>query len=176
MGRAGADDAVTTIETIQERHIEGYHAAVDAVARERKYLGRTEAPSLQEARAFTTENIAKGNAHYVALVDGKVVGWCDIVPSKNPVFSHCGTLGMGITSRYRGMGIGLRLLTAALSKAKENGLEKVELEVFESNARAIALYRKVGFRVEGRKERSAKLDGVYLADVLMALFLDTYEA
>lgn len=161
---------------IEERHIVDYHAAVDAVARERRYLGRTEAPSLEDARAFVASNIAKGNPHFVAIVDGRLVGWCDIVASKNPVFAHCGTLGMGVVDGFRGRGIGTRLITAALRKAKQGGLEKVELEVFDTNDRAIALYRKVGFKDEGKKERSAKIDGLYMADLLMGLFLDEFEA
>jgi RimJ/RimL family protein N-acetyltransferase len=164
------------IVPIEERHIEAYHEAVDSVARERRYLGRTEAPSLEDARAFVAANIEKGNPHFVAMVDGRLVGWCDIVASKNPVFAHCGTLGMGIVESCRGRGIGMQLITAALRKAKQNGLEKVELEVFDSNERAIALYRKVGFKDEGKKERSAKIDGRYMADILMGLFLDEFEA
>jgi len=161
---------------IEERHIEAYHAAVDAVARERRYLGRTEAPSLEDAREFVAANIAKGNPHFVAIVDGRLVGWCDIVASKNPVFAHCGTLGMGIVEGFRGRGIGTMLITAALRKAKQSSLEKVELEVFDSNDRAIALYRKAGFKYEGKKARSAKIDGRYMADILMGLFLDRFEA
>ena len=134
---------------IEEQHIKGFNAAVDLVARERKYIARTEGPSLEESETFVRNN---GNAHYVALVDGRVVGWCDIVPMKKAVFSHNGVLGMGVTADYRGCGIGTALLRAALSKAKANGLERIELEVFHTNAKAIALYQKVGFRTEGTKK------------------------
>jgi ribosomal protein S18 acetylase RimI-like enzyme len=166
------DDNTVFVVPITEDLIEGYRRAVDLVARERKYLARTEAPSMEDVRSFTRENIAKGNAHVVAVDGERVVGWCDIVPSKREVFSHCGTLGMGLLGEYRGKGIGLRMLGAALDRARQNGLERVELEVFESNQRAIGMYRKAGFRVEGKKERAARLDGAYQNVLLMALLLN----
>ena len=156
---------------IAEEHIEGYHRAVDAVARESRYLARTEAPPLEDARTFSRENIAKGNAHFIALDGDRVVGWCDIVPSKREAFTHCGTLGMGLVAEYRGRGIGARLLRAALDTARRNGLERVELDVFESNEPAIRLYRRMGFIVEGTRVRAARLRGEYFNVVGMGLFL-----
>jgi RimJ/RimL family protein N-acetyltransferase len=162
------------IELISEEHIVGFHEAVDLVAKEGKYLARIQAPPIADAIAFANENIAKGNAHYLAMDGSKVIGWCDIVPMKKEVFSHCGVLGMGIIDGYRGKGIGKRIVKAALDKAKSNGLERVELEVFHTNVDAIALYEKVGFHTEGRKRKAAKLNGEYLDTIQMALFLDDY--
>jgi RimJ/RimL family protein N-acetyltransferase len=167
---AGAE--AVRVVPIAEEHIEGYHRAVDAVARESRYLARTEAPPLEDARTFSRENIAKGNAHFVALDGERVVGWCDIVPSKREAFRHCGTLGMGLLADYRGRGIGTRLLRAALDTARVRGLERVELDVFEANEPAVRLYRRMGFAVEGTRVRAARLGGVYFNVVGMALFLE----
>ena len=52
------------------------------------------------------------------------------------------------------------------------GLERIELAVFASNARAIALYERLGFVREGYKRRVRKVDGEYDDDVIMALFRD----
>jgi len=91
---------------------------------------------------------------------------------KKDTFSHCGVLGMGVVADFRGQGIGQKLIKAALQRAKENGLEKVELEVFHTNTNAISLYEKMGFVVEGRKRREAKLEGQYLDCIEMALFMN----
>jgi len=163
------------IESVTEEHVAGFNHAVDLVARERKHLARTEAPSLAESEAFVQDNIRNGNPHFVAIASGKIVGWCDIVRMKKEVFSHCGALGMGVVEGYRRQGIGLALIRAALAGAKAIGLERVELEVYHTNASAIALYEKVGFHTEGTKERSARLAGQYLDTLQMALFLDAYE-
>jgi hypothetical protein len=41
--------------------------------------------------------------HIVAIVDGKVVGWCDISSSiHRQVAEHVGSLGIGVLEEYRG--------------------------------------------------------------------------
>jgi ribosomal protein S18 acetylase RimI-like enzyme len=68
---------------------------------------------------------------------------------------------------YRGRGIGSRLLEAALRNADEIGLERVDLEVFATNAGAIKLYERHGFVQEGMRRRVRKIDGRYDDNVLM---------
>jgi ribosomal protein S18 acetylase RimI-like enzyme len=156
---------------IEEKHVGGFHDALDSVCRERRYLARLQAPPVEAARAFVLRNIAAGVPQFVALDGEKVVGWCDICPSDKDTNRHCGTLGMGVIAGYRHQGIGTRLLERTIARAREIGLERVELEVYESNTAAAALYKKVGFQVEGRKIRSYKIDGRYDNNVIMALFL-----
>ena len=84
-------------------------------------------------------------------------------------FRHVGTLGMGILPKYRGKGLGHRLATDTIRAATDAGMERIELEVFASNERAIALYRKLGFVIEGIKRNARKLDGVYDDNIFMAL-------
>ena len=59
-----------TVVPIRDEHIAGYHAAVDAVARERRFLAMTEAPPFAMAQGFVRGNIERGNPHVVAL-DGR---------------------------------------------------------------------------------------------------------
>ena len=160
------------IAAIREEHIEGFHEALDRVAREREYLNRFEAPPLESTREFVLRNIREGVAQFVALDRGRVVGWCDVSPDRHPATAHTGYLGIGLLPEYRGRGIGRRLISACLRKAKENGLERVDLSVNGSNVRARALYERVGFRLEGVRRKAAKYDGRYEDELMMALFLD----
>jgi hypothetical protein len=48
------------IVPIGKAHIEGFHAALDAIARERAYLAFLEAPPIEETRASVARNIARG--------------------------------------------------------------------------------------------------------------------
>jgi RimJ/RimL family protein N-acetyltransferase len=59
-----------------------------------------------------------------------------------------------------------------LEAARALPLARVELAVRADKARAIALYRKVGFEVEGRRQRAMQVDGVYYDDIIMALLFD----
>lgn len=74
------------IVPLTEKYSEGYNAPLDSVARERKYISLVEAPPLEKSRTFVQANLQKGNPQYVALVDGVVVGWCEIIRNERLVF------------------------------------------------------------------------------------------
>ncbi|MBN9288850.1 MAG: GNAT family N-acetyltransferase [Gammaproteobacteria bacterium 39-13] len=159
------------IVPITLEHQEGFRAAVDSVARERKYLSFLEGPSLEMSKSFVEENI-KGNwPHVVAVMGDHVIGWCDITSLNRAVYAHCGELGIGIISEYRGQGIGKNLMLNALQKAKIKGLTRIELTVFQRNKPALALYEQLGFMIEGKKKKAVLIDGEYDDLICMALFL-----
>jgi hypothetical protein len=81
-----------TIVQISEAHTPGFHACLDAVARERRFLAQTEAVPLARLAAFVRESVANGAAQYVALDGPLVVGWCDVFPGWADAVKHCGTL------------------------------------------------------------------------------------
>ena len=164
--------AEVAIVPIAEAHIRGYHEAVDSVARERRYLAFLEALPLEKSEAFVRENLEQRNPHVVALIAGKVVGWCDICPIGRPVYAHGGVLGMGILAEHRGRGIGEALMRSALEQARTRGLTRIELTVRADNERAIALYRKIGFLDEGVKRKAIRVDGRYIDVVCMALLFE----
>jgi ribosomal protein S18 acetylase RimI-like enzyme len=83
---------------------------------------------------------------------------------------------MGLLAGYRGKGIGRALAVKTIQAARAAGIERVELEVFASNTTAIALYRSLGFKEEGRRQRARKLDGVYDDNVCMAVLGESLAA
>lgn len=155
------------IAPIDGQHIVSYRECVGSVAREKRFLPMREAFPLEEVEGFVLGNIANGFTHFVALDGAKVVGWCDIVPKEAEFLRHVGRLGMGVLREYRGHGIGTALIRRALIHAKAAGLEKVELEVFASNASAIALYERHSFEREGLLRRAGKIGGIYDDVVIM---------
>lgn len=150
-------------------HVEGFHAVLDTVAREHRYLAFLQAPSLLQTADFVLECTQNGDPQFVALDRQRVVGWCDIVRHKRPVHRHCGTLGIGLHPDYRGRGIGSRLATRAIVEANKAGIDRIELTVFTTNTEAIRLYRKLGFKSEGRHPKAACIDGEYVSTMTMAL-------
>ncbi len=165
-----------TIVPITLSHLEGFRAAVDSVAREKKYLSFLEGPPITMSKAFIEENIKESWPHVVAIVNDMVVGWCDITSNVTALnrlaYAHCGELGIGVVVSYRGQGIGKALMLDALHRAKEKGLERIELTVFGKNKSAIALYQQLGFVVEGKKKNAVKIDGQYDDLICMALRFD----
>jgi ribosomal protein S18 acetylase RimI-like enzyme len=113
--------------------------------------------------------MADGVPHFVAITDGKVVGWCDIALKPRPTLRHSGVLGMGVISEYRGRGIGRALMHATLEAAKQRGIARIELTVRVDNEPAKRLYESFGFIAEGLCRRHLLVDGEYRDSWLMAL-------
>jgi ribosomal protein S18 acetylase RimI-like enzyme len=160
---------MTEIVPIGPDHIESFHRTLDSIARERRYLAMLEAPPIENLRSFVQDNISQGNAQFVALSDGEVVGWCDATPKRLPIHRHVGVLGMGLLPAFRGHGIGRRLLAGTLEAARARGLTRVELTVREDNPGAIALYKNTGFVIEGLQRNAFKVDGRYHNLIFMAV-------
>ncbi len=92
------------IVPIGRQHIAGFHAALDGVAKERRYLAMLEAPSVRRTRRFVLDSLRTGAVHVVAVADGGVVGWCDLRPKAAPTLRHTAVLGIGIVAGHTGAG------------------------------------------------------------------------
>ena len=170
----GGIDMIYEIRPIAESHIAGFHATLDAVAREQRFLAFLEAPPLEQLRHFVLNSINEGYPQFVVLIDGQVGGWCDVIPnSRRAAQAHCGTLGMGLLPKLRGQGIGRKLMQRTLGAALEFGLTRIELTVRETNVNAIALYKKFGFEAEGLHRKAVRIEGRY-EDLISMAFITGY--
>lgn len=155
------------VRPITEADIPGFHAALDAVARESRFLRGNAAPALDDVASFVASNIRHRNPQFVAVTDeGRVVGWCDIVRARGDHERHQGELGMGVIAEWRGAGVGKQLLAETVANADAEKFLRIELSVHSDNERAIALYRGFGFVEEGRKHK-ARLKPSGPVDVLL---------
>lgn len=165
-----------TIEQIAEEHIEGFHACLDSVAREEMFLGQTQAPPLERVVEFVRANISGDLPQYLALLEGRVIGWCDAIPHWAGALKHRAGLGMGVLESHRGKGIGSRLVSETLSHAQRIGVRRVDLEVRADNTAAIRLYTTAGFKLEGRKSMGLFHGGQYHDTIEMGLLLESAAA
>jgi ribosomal protein S18 acetylase RimI-like enzyme len=147
------------IVPIERRHIGGFHDVLDSVARERRFLAYTEAPPMAQVRRFVLNNLKSRTVQFVAVDDGRVVGWCDIAPKPRELMRHSGVLGMGVAASHRGQGLGRRLLATTMEAAVAGGLTRIELVVRTDNTAAVGLYRDFGFETEGVCRRYIVVDG-----------------
>jgi RimJ/RimL family protein N-acetyltransferase len=104
-----------------------------------------------------------------AEVDGSITGLLTFFRDSRPRLLHIADLAMAVSASYWNKGLGTHLLTQAISWAKENGIRKINLKVKEENAPAIAIYQKLGFRVEGASTRGVFINGQFYSDVMMGL-------
>ena len=116
------------------------------VAEERRWL--LTRPPVDAAKLAARLEISQQAGDLVlALLDGEeIVGGLALQGAA--AGGPAAGLGMAIAAEARGRGGGKALLDRALAYADEHGLERVELEVFDDNERAIGLYRSRGFTSE----------------------------
>ena len=154
------------IRPTTDEDVPALQTLVEAVARERRYLGSTDGFTVTQTADYLSHVRASGGVALVAIDGDRLVGWIDIVRGPFEGLTHYGRLGMGLAPDARGRGLGRRLLERAIADGFDNGLIRIELEVFASNARAVALYTQLGFVEEGRRRHARIIDGVE-DDILM---------
>jgi len=85
---------------------------------------------------------------------------------------HAGTFGVGVARAWRGVGVGSVLLERLLAWAKVHPqIERIGMEVFETNPDAVRLYRRFGFQEEGRRRDAFRLDDRRVDAIVMGLIL-----
>ncbi len=159
----------TEIVPLAESHFEGLRRALDEVSREKRYMAFTQAPPQEQACAFYQNILTNDYCQYVALQDGVVVGWCDVLPTHGEARAHVGILGIGLVSSARHRGLGKALMHAAITKAWGKGLSRIELTVRIDNHNAKALYERMGFKTEGLNKHAFLVDGEFYDSYSMAL-------
>ncbi|HYF76234.1 MAG TPA: GNAT family N-acetyltransferase [Symbiobacteriaceae bacterium] len=109
--------------------------------------------------------------YVVAEADGGLVGLLGAERGEYRRERHKADLFLGVCQGYAGQGIGRRLLEAAEGWAREVGLHRLELTVMAHNARAVALYKRMGFEVEGVARHSLCVDGAWVDEIDMGKLL-----
>jgi RimJ/RimL family protein N-acetyltransferase len=77
----------------------------------------------------------------------------------------------GILQGFTSQRTGTKLFEEMERWAQEKKIRRLELTVMVNNEAAIALYRKIGFEIEGRKKHSLFINGTYVDEYWMAKLL-----
>ncbi len=85
-------------------------------------------------------------AYFVVLENNAIVGGAGLAPLENYEGNVCELQKMYFLEEARGKGLGAKMMTVCLKKAKEIGFEKVYLETMPYMKAAQKLYVKVGFK------------------------------
>jgi RimJ/RimL family protein N-acetyltransferase len=108
----------------------------------------------------------------VALAEGKPVGFLAAAGGERNRLRHSALLTLGVLRAYWSQSVASRMLSEAISWAPGAGIKRLELAVHTVNARAVALYQRHGFEIEGTIRSSLRIDGVYTDEYLMSLITD----
>jgi L-phenylalanine/L-methionine N-acetyltransferase len=105
----------------------------------------------------------------VCEVEGRAVGHLGLIINHTPRRKHVASFGISVHPVFQGRGVGHALMTEMLNMADNwLNLMRVELSVASDNERAIRLYRKHGFAVEGEARFDIFSAGRYSSSTRMA--------
>jgi phosphinothricin acetyltransferase len=103
----------------------------------------------------------------VAMRGDTVAGWAALSPaSRRTAYRGVAEVSVYVADSARRRGVGRALLGALLERADAAGLWTLQATIFAENLPSIRLHEEAGFRLVGRRERIAQLDGRWRDTVL----------
>lgn len=113
-------------------------------------------------------------AHVETPEGPRVVATSTLAFHEPQIYRHKATFGITVHDDYQNRGLGTQITRYMVEIARAKGLKKVELYVVTPNQRAIKVYERCGFQVEGllRRNHWNPVRGEYGDDYVMGLLLD----
>ncbi len=142
----------------------------------------------EEVRRIYLEGIAGGNAtleseapswerwdaghvrscRLVAANGERILGWAAASPtSSRPVYAGVAEVSVYVERDAQGLGVGSALLSALVAASEREGFWTLQAGIFPENEASLALHKRHGFRVVGRRERMGRMQDGRWRDVLL---------
>ena len=158
--RAAPDDAATLVRLMSDPRV---------------FAGTLHGPyaNLQAWRRHLEQQGEQNDGlHLIAIENGEAIASAGIHSVSSRLRRrHVGGLGICIAADRQNQGVGSEMMRRLLDWSDNwAGYLRIELDVFTDNERAIALYRRFGFEMEGTHRADALRDGVYVDTHTMARF------
>ena len=109
----------------------------------------------------------------MAECNNKIIGATDIELDRWRR-NHIGKFGITIIQGYRGIGLGKHLMSEVIKLAKKElkpSPKIIQLEVYTNNKPAIALYKKMGFKIVAKLPKQIQWKGKLIDELVMLKFL-----
>jgi L-amino acid N-acyltransferase YncA len=108
------------------------------------------------------------HSRFVSEEDGIIAGWAALSPfSSREVYRGVAELSIYVATGFRGKKIGSALMERLIASSELYGIWTLVSSVFPENEATLKLHAKFGFREIGRRERIAKLEGIWRDTILL---------
>jgi putative acetyltransferase len=88
----------------------------------------------------------EGSVYWIAECDGVIIGGCGLYTTPGLPEGCAELVKFYLSSAFRGMGTGWKLMEKTIDSAKQLGFRQLYLESLPELGKAISLYEKAGFR------------------------------
>jgi len=169
--------AIRAIKQADLRNAKKFQDFINSFVLEDAKLSMNKEIDLNGEKAFLKGVLSsvknKTHAYLVAESDSKIVGTASIEQKKWRL-NHIGSFGIVIKDEYRGIGLG-KFMTQEVIKVARKELKPapkiIKLEVYVNNKPAIALYKKMGFKIVGKIPNQIQWKGKLIAEFIMLKYL-----
>lgn len=170
-------DLTYTIRTAKEEDARKLSEVRVQIDGETENLDREKGEAYLDEKGFKKvimeDSESRNNLFLVAQVGEDIIGFSRCEGSNLKRLSHKVEFGVCVLKAYWGFGVGSYLLNQSIHWADSNGIKKINLSVLETNEKAIHLYRKYGFEVEGVLKKDKLLsDGKFYNTIIMGRVCD----
>ncbi|UUV98094.1 GNAT family N-acetyltransferase [Vagococcus luciliae] len=108
----------------------------------------------------------------LALNHDDIIGVATIVSDDDSAFQHVGELGITIKKEFWGLGLGTAMIEELIQLCLDYEVTKrIEINVQTRNHRALHLYNKMGFYLEGIKRKAFLSENNQFIDIAILSYL-----
>lgn len=119
----------------------------------------------------------KASIMLLAMDAEEIAGIATVRSSEKIKSRHDGELGIVVAKKYQGQGVGTELIVRLIQWARGNGVTtRLSLDTRTDNVKAVELYMKLGFVVEGCRRNTTLLHGKYYDLYVMGMMLTKEDA
>ncbi|MGF7050546.1 RimJ/RimL family protein N-acetyltransferase [Paenibacillus sp. DS2015] len=164
------------VRDITEEDCEGLLMLNQQIDQETRYMmyepGERKTTAVQQLEMIRSFMNMNNSNIFVAEEEGILRGHLTVIGGNPRRIQHRAHLVIGILDGFTGKGIGRLLFEKMEAWRMNTPLTRLELTVMAHNERAISLYTKLGFQMEGTKKQSIFVDNAYVDEYSMAKILE----
>ena len=108
------------------------------------------------------------HSRFVSESEGNVVGWAALTPFSNrEVYQGVAEVSIYVANGFHGKKVGSGLMEQIIISSELNGIWTLVSSVFPENEATLKLHTKFRFRIIGKREKIARLDGLWRDTILL---------
>lgn len=122
----------------------------------------TETVTVEDRHNWFSEHDSDRRPLLVAEWNGEICGWISLESFYGrPAYNHTAEVSIYMDERFRGKGLGKKLLSYVIEKSPAYGIEILLGFIFAHNEPSVKLFEHFGFEQWAHLPSVAKLDSVY---------------
>ncbi|MFF2448198.1 GNAT family N-acetyltransferase [Neobacillus sp. NPDC058068] len=156
-------DAENLVRVIQQVEAESEFMLMEA--------GERQITAEQQRNRIENMKKSDNSTIFIAEKDNNLLGYLYAIGGTARRTKHSAYIVIGILKDYRGKGVGTKLFTKLEEWSMEHNIHRLELTTVTQNEAGVALYKKMGFEIEGTKRHSLFIAGEFVDEYYMAKIL-----